>query len=226
MKYEKLVDKSLSAFCLMVAAPDKAAAYKAVCLLRSAAVRVLDEYVRAGEKRRYLDRLVKRCPAPELPEGTSISIQNPFELYEKRLYQQIIELGEMLLYSLDYWEKYGATLEELKVLCNGGGEYWYRVVTDADKGFSFSKIVFACNPDYKNKGDFLETTPDAPLTICLKEFMIDRLLHTEHGRKVSREAMDKFFPEIMANAIYPVVDSEGTVHYLNKDGVEYEPPKK
>lgn len=226
MKSEKLISKAVCAFVCMAAEQSKPTAYSAVCAARMAAVRTIAEYVEMQDKRRYFDRAIKKLPAQELPDGKSIHILNPFAVREKYLYQKIVLLGELLFHSLDFWQMQGATLEELKVLCNGGGMYWYRAVSDSEEGQTFSKIVFACNPDYKNKGNFLETIPDAPLTTCLKEFMLDQMLHTDHGRKAAHEAMELFFPEILESAVYPVTDSEGIVHYIDKDGVEYDPPKK
>jgi hypothetical protein len=226
MKSEKLISKAVCAFISMAAEQSKPAAYRAVCSARMAAVRTIAEYVEMQDKRRDFDRAVKKMPVQKLSDGRCIHILNPFAVREKHLYQKIVLLGELLFHSLDCWQTQGASLEELKILCNGGGMYWYRAVSDAEEGRTFSEIVFACNPDYKNKGDFLETTPDAPLTVCLKEFMLDQMLHTDHGRKAAHEAMELFFPEILESAVYPVTDSEGIVHYIDKDGVEYDPPKK
>ena len=228
MKHQKLMDKAVNAFIHMAANPSKETAYRTVCLTRASAVHVIDEYVQTQESRRQFNHMARKMPVPELPENVTVSIMNPYEPHEKILHSRIVELGEMLFNALDIWQTCGANLNDLKTLCNSGGEHWYRAVADDERGEKFSSITFACNPDYKDTGDILETTPNAPLTTCLKEFMIHQLRHTEHGRKAAHEAMEKFFPELFENALYQYTDSDGTVHYLDKDGVEvgHEPPKK
>lgn len=228
MQHKKIMDKAQLAFIHMAANPSKETAYRAVCLLRACAVRVIDELAQTQESRRQFAHIMNKMPKPELPEDVEISVLNPYEPHEKCLLSQVIELGEMLTYALDGWQMHGATLQDLRTICNGSGQFWYRAIVDMERGSTFSRIVGAGCTDYKDNGEWIETTPNAPLTICLREWILDKMLHTECGRKAADEAFKAVFPELAEKVIYRYVDSEGTVHYLDKDGAEigYEPPKK
>lgn len=228
MNPKKLMDKAINAFIHMAENPSKETAYRALCLTRASAVRMIVEWDKTGDNKRQFARLAKKMPVPDLPDGVEISIMNPYEQLWKTNRSRIVTIGEILSIALDVWQVYGATLDDLKILCNGGGEHWYRAVEDYQKGDQFSSIVFVGNLDYKEKGDFLRTNPNAPLTTCLLEYNLNLIRTTEHGKRAAHEAIKQIVPELMEKALYRYTDSEGIVHYLDKDGVEvgHEPPKK
>ena len=228
MKLKTILDKADLAFIHMVANPSKETAYQAVCMGRACAVRVIDAYAKVRENERQFRHMMKKTPKPELPENVEVTILNPYESYVKHLNLQIAKLGGMLFTALDMWQMYGATLEELKTICNGSGQYWYRAIVDSEKDEPFSKIVGAGYIDYKDTGEWIETTPNAPFTICMREFLLDQMLHTERGRKASHEVFNAVFPELAEKAVYRCVDGEGNTIFVDKNGevVGYEPPKK
>ena len=66
------------------------------------------------------------------------------------------------------------------------------------------------------------TTRYAPLTHAIKEYWMDRVLHTEDGKRAAHEAMKAIFPEITENALRLVTDADGVQHLIDKDGIEIE----
>ena len=59
---------------------------------------------------------------------------------------------------------------------------------------------------------------DAPLTHCVKEYFIKKILHDPAGKAAAHEAMLHFFPEIMEHAITVCMDEDGVQRLYDKDG--------
>ena len=136
--------------------------------------------------------------------------------------ERLISTGEALSGILDLWQHSGATLRDLCNLCNRDYE-WVLNRLGEHAGDEFSKIVFVYNLDYKSSLGYLDYSVDAPLTHAMKEYMLDVMLNTEDGRRASREAMEKFFPEILENAMTLVTLEDGTQHLIDKDGNDMGP---
>ena len=131
--------------------------------------------------------------------------------------ERLISTGEAISGILDLWQHSGATLRDLCNLCNRDYE-WVLNRLGEHAGDEFSKIVFVYNLDYKSSLDYIDHSVDAPLTHAMNEYILDVMLNTEDGRRASHEAMEKFFPEILENAMTLVTLEDGTQHMIDKDG--------
>ncbi len=204
----------------------KANAYKALCRLRTAGVRVILEYNEARARFHAIERR-KAKAAEVLPNNIQIKLGNPYRriLIHRREAMSII--GNLMFLLLDDWQKLGATFGDLCNLCNISEKQGRQALRKSDID-EFGKMLFVCNLDYKNAGDFIEDIPEAPFTICIKEFMIHQMTRTEHGKKAAHEALQAVFPELWDDSIimatsdggFEYTDDRGEVHHVDSDGVE------
>lgn len=137
--------------------------------------------------------------------------------------KELARVGEELHMMLELWQLEGATFEDLCNLCNRDpAQVREELLESESTSDSFSGLAMVHNLDYKNPRDtgWLEDSVDAPLTHALKAYMLDTMLHTEAGRKASREAMEAVFPEVMDHVVYPVTDADGVQHFYDKGGNE------
>lgn len=204
----------------------KSNAYKTLCCLRTAGVRVIIKYNATKAKYHAIERR-KAKAAEVLPSNIQIKLYNPYQSILDALRKEMCLIGNMMFLLLDDWQKLGATFGELCNLCNISEKQGKNTLRECDID-EFSKILFVCNLDYKNVGDFIENIPEAPFTICIKEFMLDQMLNTEHGAKAAHEALQAVFPELWDSAIilstsdggFQYTDENGETHHIDKDGVE------
>lgn len=139
---------------------------------------------------------------------------------EKEARDAMAEIGAELLKLLDIWQAAGAAYEELLTFCNanyqGMKKQLGKFYEDAP---TFSDLVFVHNLDYKNPRDtgFVENSVDAPLTHCVKEYFIKKILHDPAGKAAAHEAMLHFFPEVMEHAMTVCMDEDGVQRLYDKD---------
>ena len=195
--------------------PTKENIYKSLCLFKTCAVRIIDEYISTQKYYRYFQRRLTKYGNIK---ATDVTIINPYKEKLFKLKQIITEYGSIICVLLDAWQEQGATYEELYTLCNLNSSLWIDKSAIADRCTSFSSAVFVYNIDYKEKGDWIEDTPNAPLTICIKEFMLYTMLNTEIGKASADKTLNEIFPEIVDNMIYRCEDSDGNVFFVNNDG--------
>lgn len=195
--------------------PTKENIYKSLCLFRACAVRIIDEYISTQKYCRHFQRRLTKCSNAKTADVTLI---NSYKEKLFKLKQIIIKYGSIILVLLDDWQEQGATYEELYTLCNLNSSLWIDKSTIADRCISFSDAIFVYNIDYKEKGDWIEDTANAPLTICIKEFMSYTMLNTEIGKVAADKALNEVFPGIMDNIVYRCEDSDGNVFFVNNDG--------
>ena len=204
----------------------KANAYKALCLLRTAGVRVILEYNEARAKFHAIERR-KAKAAEVLPENIQIKLGNPYRRILVNRREKMGIIGNLMFLLLDDWQKLGATFGELCNLCNISEKQGRKALRESDIE-EFSEMLFVCNLDYKNTGDFIEDIPEAPFTVCIKEFMIHQMTCTEHGKKAAHEALQAVFPELWDNSVimatsdggFEYTDDSREVHHIDSDGVE------
>lgn len=208
--------------------PRKENAYKILCSSRTAGVRAITEYVKIKEMYHAEERRKSKA-AEVLPENIRIKIPNTFDRDLKSCKEIMKNIGEIMFLTLGEWQELGGTFKELCMLCNiseSKGTQEIGSLKECEK--DFNKIIFIHNLDYKEKGDFLIDTPNAPFTLCIKEYMLDIMLNTARGRKASHEALKAVFPEIWEDAVilpmsddgFQYTDEYGETHYIDKDGVE------
>ncbi len=205
--------------------PSKETAYRILCYSRSAGVQMIKAYITNRDKSREIERRMKKA-SRVLPKNIKVSIPNLYEKLMKNYRCKMAFIGNIMFSYLDEWQRLGGTFEELCNLCNISVEQGEKLV----KGYEekeFSSLIFVNNLDYKNLGDFIENVPEAPFTLCIKEFMFEQLVHTEHGKKAAHEALQTIFPELLEKSIIPInanafeyTDEYGQIHRVDEDGVE------
>ena len=146
----------------------------------------------------------------------TVSVVNPYQETEKKYRDAIAELGGLFFTMLDEWQKYGASTAELRTFCNGCGSAWFKRISDS--GTDFSSVVGAGYADYKETGDWLETIPEAPLSVCLREFFLYSILYTEHGKAAAKFALHSAFPELKDSFLYRCIDEDGNEFFVNQEG--------
>ncbi len=204
----------------------KATAYKALCCLRTAGVRIIIEFNEERTKFHAIERR-KAKAAEVLPNNIQIKLGNPYRRILINRREEMGIIGNLMFLLLDDWQKLGATFGDLCNLCNVSEKQGRDALGDSDID-EFSKMLFVCNLDYKNTGNFIEDIPEAPFTICIKEFMIHQITRTEHGKKVAREALQAVLPELWDDSVimatsdggFEYTDDSGEVHHVDSDGVE------
>lgn len=211
-----LPDKTRSAF------GKKASAQNAVIFLRLQARDAANELASACGAARYADRTIKQAKL----RGITASIfgkklmlleQN---IKKKRAY--LAQTGETLCLALGLWKDRGATLRDLCNLCNRDYDQVVEEIGREHINDDFGSLLFIYNLDFKSDRDFIDYDVDAPLTHAVKEYMLEQILGTEEGRRVSREAFAECFPEVWDNRLNAYTDEDGIQHLVDKDGVEVE----
>ncbi len=141
---------------------------------------------------------------------------------DKALQRMLVDLGQAITVTLDFWQSIGATLPDLCNLCNRDYEQVVKKIKPERIGREFSSLIFVYNLDYKdprNRG-WIDFDVDAPFTHAVKEYHLDLMINTPEGRAASHRAMEECFPGIMENALTEVVDADGIHRLIDKDGVE------
>lgn len=176
--------------------------------------RLWTEYLRLNHQ----NEKVQRSGVTFLPAVVKLE---ELKAREKEARDAMAEMGAELLKLLDIWQAAGAAYEELLTFCNanyqGMKKQLGKFYEDAP---TFSDLVFVHNLDYKNPRDtgFVENSVDAPLTHCVKEYFIKKILHDPAGKAAAHEAMLHFFPEVMEHAITVCMDEDGVQRLYDKDG--------
>lgn len=194
-----------------------------VIILRQCARAAHKRYMDLRQDLRGLERAVRKSEADGVSCVFSKMVLDRRRKECDKAEAALAKAGEELLYALDLWQTVGATFEDLCNLCNRDpAQVRGELLESEDTADSFSKLAMVHNLDYKNPRDtgWLEDSVDAPLTHALKAYLLDRMLHTEEGRKAAHEAMETVFPEIMENAYTEVTDENGVRRLYDKDGEE------
>lgn len=138
------------------------------------------------------------------------------------LRRMLVNLGQAITVTLDFWQSIGATLADMCNLCNRDYGRVLKEIKPKRVDEKFSALIFVHNLDYKdprNRG-WIDFDVDAPFTHAVKEYFLDLMINTPEGRKVSHRAMEECFPGIMENALTIVTDADGVRRVIDKDGVE------
>ena len=202
------------------AARAKKAAGTAVILARMRAREAVNALVAANAE----ERAAARSLAKAAESGVTFPLgeQRLRQLQEAsaRRYKELVSAGQDMRSVLDIWQRHGASLQDLALLCNRNCEQVARTVGCDRLDEPFSGLVFVYNLDYKDNSNrgWIDFDVDAPMTHSIKEYALD-MLHTQEGRKAAREAMEACFPEIMENALHIVTDADGVKHLIDKDGL-------
>lgn len=186
---------------------------------RAAHMKAESLWSEARELKRPLKKMSKAALKFPLGETRVKKLERDAEAADKEL----ARVGEEMHMMLELWQLEGATFEELCNLCNRDPAQVRKELLESEStADSFAELAMVHNLDYKDPRDtgWLEDSVDAPLTHALKAYLLDTMLHTEAGRKASREAMEAVFPEVMDHVVYLITDEDGVQHLYDKDGNE------
>lgn len=205
--------------------PSKETAYRILCYSRMVGVQIIKEYINDRDMSIEIKSRMKKA-SKILPKYIKVSIHNPYEKLIENYKSEMSFIGNIMFSYLDEWQRLGGTFEELCNLCNISIEQGRKLIRGHEDE-KFSGLIFVSNLDYKNLGDFLEDVPEAPFTVSIKEFVIEQLVYTEHGKKAAHEALQNIFPELLEKSIIPInanafeyTDEYGQIHRVDEDGVE------
>ena len=198
--------------------PNKETMHRLLCLVRMVGVQTISEYIADLDESRAIQRKSRKASAA-LPENIEVTFNNPYQKMIENDEKLMIHLGGLMVSCLEQWQALGGTFEELCNICNISVEQGRRKLKGSERK-EFSGLIFIHNLDYKNKGDFLVTVPEAPFTFCVKEYMLDIICNTDFGKQAARKAMEAVFPELWDSRVYRYVDEDGGEHFVDKDGVE------
>lgn len=167
--------------------------FELLVLTRGLAVNIIEQYITNKSELNQIGRKIKKYY-----DITGKNEEALTELFKSRTsankvyLEMLITLGKNLWLLLDLWEVHGGNFEKLCNICNISHKKRLEL-TKKLEGYSFAKSIFIANLDYKNKGDFIEETPDAPLTICIMRYMMNQISNTEEGKKAARKAFVDVF---------------------------------
>ena len=121
--------------------------------------------------------------------------------------------------ALDLWQSCGGTLKELCNICNYDYQRLMSEIDPEDINKEFSYIVCDYNLDYKDIHDqeWYELDIDAPFSHLFREAICYAMTHTDKGREIVRDAAMEFFPDLMENAYYEIVDRDGNKRMVSAD---------
>ena len=97
----------------------------------------------------------------------------------------LVDYGQSITATLDFWQSIGATLADLCNLCNRDYTQVLKEIKPERVEREFSSLIFVYNLDYKdprNRG-WIDFDVDAPFTHAVKEFFLDRMINTPEGRE-------------------------------------------
>ena len=136
--------------------------------------------------------------------------------------ERLVNYGESIVVTLDFWQSIGATLADLCNLCNRDHKQVLREIKPERVDLEFSSLIFVYNLDYKdprNRG-WIDYDVDAPFTHAVKDYFLELMISTPEGRAASHRALEECFPGILEGALMEVTDADGVRRLIDKDGVE------
>lgn len=167
--------------------------FELLVLTRGLAVNIIEQYITNKSELNQIGRKIKKYY-----DITGKNEEALTELFKSRTsankvyLEMLITLGKNLWLLLDLWEVHGGNFEKLCNICNISHKKGLEL-TKKLEGYSFTKSIFIANLDYKNKGDFIEETPDAPLTICIMRYMMNQISNAKEGKKAAHKAFVDVF---------------------------------
>ena len=172
--------------------------YKALCLIKLLSAINVQQYNDAKEKSICHQKAMKFISKEY--KNKTIQIVNIYLKELDMLKMEQILYGDLVKDYLEIWQMQGASIKEFLQFCNVDMNYiekneFQEIIEDEELGFF--DMLFICGLDYKNKTDWLEDTPNAPLTKIVNSYMLNILSNTKEGREAGRSAIQKVFPEIM-----------------------------
>lgn len=167
--------------------------YELIVLTRSLAANLIEKHlISKAESKRIVRNKKKYYDITGKREETLCELSEKYNIANKCYLELLMLLGEDLWAALDLWETLGGSFENLCNLCNISYEKGLKYKRELGD-HTFAEYIFITTMDYKNKGDFIEESPDAPLTFCIKEYMINQILHTKEGAKAAHKTFEKMF---------------------------------
>lgn len=167
--------------------------FELLVLTRSLAVNIIEQYVTNKSELNQIDRKIKKYyDITGKNEKTWTELSKAYASANKVYSEMLVTLGKNLWLILDLWETLGGSFENLCNLCNISYKKGLEFKRELGN-HTFAEYIFITTMDYKNKGDCIEESPDAPLTFCIKEYMMNQILHTKEGAKAAHQTFEKIF---------------------------------
>ena len=176
-----------------------------LALYRLRAREAVTDLVRDTDELRSLKRALKKAEQAGITFPMGEKRVKTLEEKVKLQRERLVNYGESIVVTLDFWQSIGATLADLCNLCNRDYAQVLKKIKPERVDREFSSLIFDV---------------DAPFTHAVKEFFLDRMINTPEGREASRRAMEECFPGIMEGALMEVTDDDGVRRLIDKDGVE------
>lgn len=155
--------------------------------------------------------------------GTNIKIRTTYNKALQNLDKERTYYGFLVKIFMDKWQQLGATVNEFLNICNVSQSYIDSAERDYQKYLnknSFFETLFITSLDYKDTGDWIETTPNAPFTIIVKDYMFFLMMNTKKGQEASQKALKECFPDL---AFYQKITTDDGEYLMSSDGTEMIP---
>lgn len=191
---------------------------KAIVIVRMLAIENIQLYTSLRDKIKLSDRKLSKS---NQEHETSIKIITIYDKVLKNLTKEREYFGFLLKIFMDTWQQLGATGTEFLNLCNVSySACAKRDYQECSNENSFFEMLFITSLDYKDTGDWIEITPNSPLTIIAKDYMFFLMMNTKKGQEASRKALKECFPELV---FYQKITTDDGDYLLSSDGTEMIP---
>lgn len=195
---------------------------KNLIVSRLMAQHTIDQYNMTCDEYNRLRRMKQRFQH----QGVIINTLNTqiAALSEKceKIQSLIASLGGVICASLDGWQYYGASYEDLFNFCCCSEKTIADMKESIRMGTTlFSDLVCIHYPDDKSKEEFIDISKYAPMTHAVKEYMCEQLENACKNNNVREKVNNKLFelfPEIKECCLIESVDDFGDTVYTDLDG--------
>lgn len=196
---------------------------KCLVISRLVAQYTIDEYNKACDEYNKLRRMKQRFQQQGVVI-TTLDTQIAVSADKcKKIQDLIASLGGLICISLDGWQCFGATYEDLYNFCCCSEKTISDMKKDIDDGtVLFSDLVCIHYPDYKDKGDFIDICKYAPITHAVKEHMHEQMKTACKDRDIRDKINNKLFelfPDLEDCCLMENTDEFGDTIFTDLDGL-------
>lgn len=188
---------------------------KAISLIRTLTIRNIELTDTISSKVQIANRKLRKSNHKHEVE---VQINTPFNDVITSLKNERVLYGWYLHNFMNTWQKLGATVDELLIICNISKTYVQENRIDYKNCYKengFFNMIFTNYLDYKDTDDIIKLNENAPLSIVSREYMITKI-----GRELSKKTIKKCFPTIV---FYNKVITEDGTYIMSDDFTEMIP---
>ena len=153
--------------------------------------------------------------------NTDIVITTSINDVVKNLKAERIVYGSKLKMFLSKWKELGATTKDLMNICNINKSYIEanNIHMDNDEKDLFN-LLFIYYFDYKDTGEVIEMSENAPLTILAREYMLLVLLRNNDNEAIIGQVLKNSLGDL---ELYTKITLDGKEYLISGDGLEIIP---